>query len=368
MPLRDPNNLGMAGSRPEPRFGVLLVGNFLSAAKPGSCTVCELLAGRLSSAGWSVLTTSDRPARAFRLINMLVTAWRRRSEYAVAQIDVYSGASFFWAEAVCELLGYLGKPSVLTLHGGNLPVFARRWPGRVRRLLNSASFVTTPSLYLQQALHTFRKDLQHLPNAIDLTCYPFRPRSKPLPKLVWLRAFDRIYNPILVPRMVAELAPHLPEIQMTMFGPDKGDGSYLECAREIARLKLGEHIKLAGPIPKSEVPQALDQGDIFINTTNIDNSPVSVIEAMACGICVVSTNAGGLPYLVADGKDGLLVPCGDHKALAASVRQVLAEPALADSISRNARAKAEHYDWGEILPLWEALLVRAAYTRTPHLS
>ena len=99
----------------------------------------------------------------------------------------------------------------------------------------------------------------------------------------------------------------------------------------------------------------MNQGDVFINTTNIDNTPVSLLEAMACGLCVVSTNVGGLPYLIEDGVDALLVPPDDSQAMAAAVRRILTEPGLAARLSSNARKKIERFDRSVILPQWEEL-------------
>jgi glycosyltransferase involved in cell wall biosynthesis len=288
-------------------------------------------------------------------------------------VDVYSGPSFIWAESVCWLLGRLGKPFVLTLHGGNLPALGKRWPRRVRRLLGSACVVTTPSPYLQQSLRPYRDDLLLLPNAVDLASYPFRLRSNAQPKLIWLRALEGIYNPCLALRAVAhllemgdlgsptsDLRPPTSDLHLTMYGPDKGDGSLQKLKAEIQRLKLGEQVHWEGAVAKRDVPNALNSGDIFLNTTNVDNTPVSVIEAMACGLCVVSTNTGGLPYLLDDEQDSLLVQPDDSAAMAAAVRRILTEPGLAERLSRNARAKAEQYDWSVILPRWEQLLTEVA--------
>src|SRR4029077_10781891 len=117
------------------------------------------LAGALKSAGWSVLTTSDRRDRFSRLLDFLLTVWRQRHRYGVAQVDVYSGLAFVWAELVCWVLRLAGRPYVLTLHGGNLPVFAQRSGKRVRRLLRSASVVTTPSAYLLEQMRQYREEL-----------------------------------------------------------------------------------------------------------------------------------------------------------------------------------------------------------------
>ena len=78
--------------------------------------------------------------------------------------------------------------------------------------------------------------------------------------------------------------------------------------REPADLGVSERVEFAGGVAKADVPAALSRGDIFLNTTNVDNTPVSVLEAQAAGLAVVSTNVGGLPFLLEDGKNALLVP------------------------------------------------------------
>ena len=338
------------------KLGVLLVGNFLSGSV-GTRGACEELALHLGELDrLRVLTTSDKPQRILRLVDMLATIWRRRSEFQVAQVDVYSGPAFRWAEATCGALRRIGKPYILVLHGGNLPRFARRCPRRVERLLQSARVVTTPSEYLREQMAAYRADLQLLPNALDLSAYHYRLRRRPRRFMIWLRAFHEIYNPILVPQVLQLLARDYPDLQMTMIGPNKADGS-LDCTRQLAA-KLGvlNRLSLPGAVPKEETPIWLDQGDIFLNTANVDNTPVSVLEAMACGLCVVSTNVGGLPYLLRDGKDALLVPPNSPEAMAAAVQRVFTERGLAERLSRNARAKATLYDWTVVLPQWEELL------------
>src|SRR5947207_13702149 len=156
-----------AGSR-----GVLLVGKFSSSTNG----FCAELAGRLSQRGWRTLTTSAKRGRIQRAMDMLSMAWQKRHEYCVAQIDVYGSAAFAWAETTSCLLRRLRKPYVLTLHGGSLPEFGRRWPGRLRRLLGPAAEVTTPSRYLQDQLQAYRLALRLLPNARDLTACSFRLR------------------------------------------------------------------------------------------------------------------------------------------------------------------------------------------------
>ena len=334
---------------------VLIIGNFLSVAG-GSRGVCEDLAERLAGNGWKVVCASRKRPRVLRLADMILTAVRHRQKYSVAQIDVFSGSAFSWAEAVCWTLRQLGKPYVLTLHGGNLPAFAARWPGRVKRLLSSARAVTAPSGYLQEKLKPYCQEIKVIPNPIDVGLYPYRERTPARPKLAWLRAFHEIYNPVMAVKVVAALAQEFPDLELSMIGADKCDGSFERTRVEADELGVARHVRFPGQVAKRAVPEALAGADIFLNTSNFDNTPVSVIEAMASGLCVVTTNVGGMPHLLGQEKEALLVSPNAEEAMLQAVLRVLHEPALAGTLSRNGRRKAETFNWSIILPRWEALL------------
>lgn len=333
---------------------LLLVGNFLSRSGRNPTTF-ESLPTRLREIGWEVVVTSHKQARVPRVMDMVITAWQKRNRYEVAHVDVYSGAALLWAEAVTWVLRHAGKPYILTLHGGNLPVFALRWPKRVYRLLNSAQIVATPSRYLQEQMKAYCEGIRLIPYPLEISNYTFQLRQESKPMLIWLRAFCEIYNPTLAPKVVASLKSQFPGIHLIMVGPDKGDGS-LQRTRQVAKsLGVQDAIKWTGGVPKDEVPIWLNKGDIFINTTNIDNTPVSVMEAMACGLCVVSTEVGGIPYLLKHEKDGLLVSPNKAEEMASAVARLLNDPDLSKTISSNARKKVEEWDWSVILPKWEEL-------------
>jgi glycosyltransferase involved in cell wall biosynthesis len=270
-------------------------------------------------------------------------------------VDVFSGSAFLWAEVACAILRRGQRPYVLILRGGNLPEFGKRNPLRVKKLLSSAAAVACPSPYLATEMRQFRPDLTLIPNGVDLSRYRFRERQPPLRHLVWLRAFHAIYNPVMAVEVLAELRREH-ELKLTMIGPDKGDGSFQRLKAEIQRLKLGDQARLDGPVAKHDVPKALNAGDIFLNTTHLDNTPVSVIEAMACGLPVVSTNVGGIPYLLEHGKTALLVQPGNVGEMAAAVNRLMTDPDLAAQLSANGRKLAESFDWEVVLPQWCRLL------------
>jgi glycosyltransferase involved in cell wall biosynthesis len=104
------------------------------------------------------------------------------------------------------------------------------------------------------------------------------------------------------------------------------------------------------------VPGHLGQADILLNTTNFDNTPVSILEAMACGLPVVSTNVGGISHLLEDGSTALLVPPANAEEMANAVTRLLREPDLAVSLARNGRRQVEVFDWKFVVPRWERLL------------
>lgn len=337
---------------------VLLVGNFLSSTRRYRLA-CEELAVRLQRAGWIILTTSEQPHRLKRLVDMARSAWRWRRNYVIANVDVFSGSAFLWAEVACWTLRRAKRPYVLTLRGGELPRFAERWPRRVRRLLQSSALSVAPSRYLLEQMAPYANDLLLVPNAIELGAYTFRARHAAQPNLFWLRAFHEIYNAPLAPEVLARLVPDFADVRLVMVGPDR-DGSLSQTRDRAEHLHVLDRIQFPGGVSKSDVPRWMNAGDVFLNTTNADNTPVSVLEAMACGLCVVSTSVGGIPYLLEDGKDALLVPPNDADAMARAVRRILSEPGLAERLSTNGRAKALRHDWSVVLPQWEALFRRVA--------
>ena len=338
---------------------LLIAGAFLSEST-GIRSVCEDLADGLGSRGWSVVATSKKRGRVPRLADMLATVWLRRREYAVAQMDVYSGLAFVWAEAVGASLALARCPFVLTLHSGSLPDFAQRWPKRVRHLLQSASAVTSPSPFLQERLSRYRPDIRVIRNGLNIDRYEDRSLTKARPRLVWIRTFEQRYNPALALEVVARLSGEFPDIELVMVGPDRSDYGAERAAKEARVLGVDRRVRILGSVPKADIPRVLGEGDIFLNTTDVDNAPVTVVEAMACGLCVVSTNAGGVPYLLAHGRNALLVPRANPDAMSEAIRRICLDPGLAARLSRTARRDAQAFDWSRILPLWEELLSAVA--------
>jgi glycosyltransferase involved in cell wall biosynthesis len=342
---------------------LLLVANFLSR-NGGSRSVMEDLADRLGNEGERIISTSHHRAGWRRGLDMLLTALRRRRDYDLAVVDLYSRRAFLWGEAMAWLLARLRCPFILVLRGGSLPDFAAKHPQRVRACLRKAAVIVAPSPFLREEMRGYAAEPRLLPNPLDLSRYEFQLRRAPQPRLVWLRALHEVYNPTLAVAVLAALLPDFPKLRLTMIGRDKGDGSWQRVEATARALGVADHLTMAGGVAKRDVADWLNHGDVFLNTTNEDNTPVSVLEAMACGLCVVSTEVGGIPHLLAHEVDSLLVPPNDVTAMAAAVRRVLTERGLAEKLSRNGRLKTEQFDWSVVMPQWKELLTTTHPTKS----
>lgn len=218
-----------------------------------------------------------------------------------------------------------------------------------------------PSRYLVVQLRPWvAREVVYLPNGLMVGRYPFRLRSSPSACVVWLRALHQGYVPETAIHAFGLVKESFPDATLVLTGPDKGDGTLRRVSGLARGLRLANALELPGNIPNDQVPMLLDGGDVFLNTTRAESFGVSVMEAGACGLCIVSTDAGELPYLWRDGENALLVPVEDPEAMAAAVSRILRDGSLAAKLSSNARANAERFDWSVVLPQWEALLAGAS--------
>lgn len=335
---------------------IFYAGNFLSESR-GSKGAGEELVEQFKLNGHTCIVASRYPERIRRMTDFLFTAIVNKGKYDVVMVEVYSNLAFFWAELLCKFLKLLKKPYILILHGGGLVEFHLKNNHRVNKFLQSANAVTSPSLFLINHFRKIRPDIHNIPNGIEISKYEYKPRETIQPKISWLRAFHQIYNPKMAVKAINFLQENYPDSLLWMIGPDKQDGSKQECKQLVEESKLRKNIQFVGSIEKEEVPDWLNKSDIFINTTNYESFGVAVVEAAACGLCIVTTNVGELAFLWKDEVDALLVPPDDSLAMAAAIDRLISDPDLAKRLSENGRKKAESFNWSNILPKWENLLL-----------
>jgi len=333
---------------------LLYIGNKLShhGLTPG---VIETIGPLLEKEGYEVYYAGTQRNQLQRMVEML---WKtltigRKVNYIL--IDTYSTSAFWYAYMTGQLASLSGTKYIPILHGGDLPkrlVRSKRACGKLFK--NSYSNVAV-SGYLQ---HEFKKRGYKtivIPNSIDINKYSFRLRDHPKPRLLWVRSFHRQYNPNMAADALVELLKIFPDAELCMVGPDK-DSSRVEFENYVREKGIENHIRISGKLEKEAWIRLSENFSFFINTTNVDNTPVSVIEAMALGMCVISTNPGGLPYLLDDGIDSFMVKPGDSKAMADQINNLINNPQLARSISQKARQKAQSFDWEQVRQKWIELL------------
>lgn len=328
---------------------VLYLGNKLSS-HGYSVSVIEELAPRLSES-FTVISASSILNPWLRVMEMSWLLIKYKNSCKLVLVDTYSTNAFFMACWLTWISKVLKIPYVPFLHGGNLPSRLDKNPRLCRWLFKGAAVTVSPSVYLQEEFLTRGFQVTLIPNFIDLNNYPYRPRTSVEPRLLWVRAFHQIYNPTLAIQVVAQLKRKYPGTTLCMVGPDK-DGSMTESKKAIVENELEEEVVFTGKLQKSEWIQRSSQFDIFINTTNFDNMPVSVLEAMALGFPIISTNVGGIPYLIKNGENGLLVEPNDVEGFVRSIESLITSPVVAGQLSERARKFAEQFSWEEVKPMW----------------
>jgi len=251
-----------------------------------------------------------------------------------------------------------GLKTILVLEGGAIPELCQDDPERVKQLLQQADVVVSTSAYLTRAVQPFGITTHAIPNTIRIEQYPFVLRSRVRPRLLWMRSFEStVYNPELAVRVVAALLPRWPTLALAMGGLDDGG---LESTRQLAEeLGVTRAVTFHEFLEMDEKRALMRDADVFLNTNRSDNLPVSVMEAAAMGMPVVSTNVGALSEIVLHGESGLLVPSDDVAAMAGATERILSSAALALSMSRNARARAETFDASQTFPCWSSAVDQA---------
>jgi glycosyltransferase involved in cell wall biosynthesis len=192
-----------------------------------------------------------------------------------------------------------------------------------------------------------------IPNILEIENYKFKNRKVIEPKLFWVRAFKEIYNPTLAIIVLDLLKKEYPKAKLCMVGPFVDD-SYSDCLKLISELKLENSVEFTDVLLKEDWHKKSEDYDIFINTTNFDNTPVSIMEAMALGLPIVSTNVGGMPFLIDDTSDGLLVSKSNAEEMTKAIISILdnTHPNLAE----NARKKVENFSWDANKEKWFQIL------------
>jgi glycosyltransferase involved in cell wall biosynthesis len=278
-------------------------------------------------------------------------------------VHVFSAAysSFLLAPLPAVLIArLLGKPVVMNYRSGEAPDHLRR-SAIARATLRQVDGNAVPSRFLQDVFAGFGIAARIIPNIVDVERFRFRRRERLAPRVVSTRNFETLYNIPCTLRAFRLLQERYPDAQLTLVG----GGSQTDAVRALAA-ELGlSHVTFAGRVPPEDIWRYYADADIYLQTPDIDNMPTSVLEAYASGCAVVSTKAGGVPAIVTDGLNGLLVPCDDHQAAADAMLRLLEDEALARRLVDAAFDGCSRYQWSAVRDQWLALYRDLAH---PHLA
>ncbi|WBL23203.1 glycosyltransferase family 4 protein [Zunongwangia sp. HRR-M8] len=300
--------------------------------------------------GFKVKTASAKRNKAVRLIEMLGLIIRFHKSTDLVLIDTYGATNFYYAYLVGRFCQFFDIPYIPILHGGNLPERLDKDPKFSKNLFGNAYQNIAPSNFLKNEFEQRNINRIYLiPNSIDLKNYPFKPRTVFRPRLLWVRRFQYRYDPKMALNVLELLAENYEDAELCMVGPEK-DGSMQDCKRLAKKKNL--NVKFTGKLKKVEWAELSKDYDFFINTTTIDNTPISVIESMSLGLPIISTNVGGMPNLINHNEDGILVPSGDAEKMASEIAKIIEYPKRGESLALNARSKAESFDWQMIRKDW----------------
>lgn len=339
---------------------LLFVGPHLGRHPGWVITQGEILTELFAAAGHEVDSTSAVRQPILRFFDMAQTLIRRRSSVDVVILSVFSGRAFRFAEAISWLCRRLDLPLILVLRGGALPELFEQTPARARSVLARANAIVAPSGFLAVQVEELGFAAQVIPNVLALERYELRLRSHPrdsaTPRLLFLRTFQELYNPLLALEALALLHRDGVTARLTLAGQDKGLlGS---CRARAADLGLASFVDFPGFLDHRAKVEAFATHDVFLNTNRVDNMPVTVLEAAASGLPIVATAVGGVPFLLADEVSALLVPSNDGAALAAAVKRLLADPALMARLSEGGRQVAEASAWPRVYRQWLELFAK----------
>jgi len=292
-----------------------------------------------------------RGARAlFRLIPYLFRLWRTAGRVQLFHIMANSGwAWHLFAMPAIWIARLRGTPVIINYRGGEAQAFFQRSFHWIKPSLDRVAAIIVPSGFLKTVFNEYGYDAAIVPNIIDLNRFSVRPSVNSMavnnPHIVVTRNLEAIYDNATAIRAFHRVKQSVSGATLTVAGagPEKTMLSDL-----VSKLGLDDAVRFTGRIDNDAIAALYQSADMMINASLVDNMPISILEALASGVPVVSTGAGGIPYLVEDGKTALLVPKKDPDAMAAAMLRILKCSDLTESLRQNGITSLERYTWDSV--------------------
>jgi glycosyltransferase involved in cell wall biosynthesis len=241
-----------------------------------------------------------------------------------------------------------GKKVVLNYRSGEADDHLTRWR-TAAPLMRLAHLIVVPSDYLVEVFARHGLRTKAVANFVEIEQLPYRRRDKVRPIFLSNRNFQAHYNVSCVLRAFARIQARMPDAKLLV----AGDGPLRETLQCEARDLGLRNITFLGAVMPARMAALYDAADIYLNAPDIDNMPNSILEAAACGLPIVTSDAGGIPYIVQDRVTALVTPRGDDRALANAAICLFEEPGLAHGLAVAARAEVlKRYTWPAVEVGW----------------
>jgi len=335
---------------PTPR--VLMVGTALEG-RGGVAAVVSVLrrAGLFEREQVDYVATHRDGSRLVKAQGALSGFWRTLATCvgrrpAVVHAHVASHASFVRKSLLLLIARRAGCKTIFHLHGGGFRRYAleesgplmRRW---IRHTLHSSTVVIALSEGWAEFVHGFAPGAKVavVPNAVPLPA-PGNAALEVPGRILFLGRLETAKGVYELLDAGARLAPRFAELKLVFGGEGDADG----VRRRAAELGIAERIELLGWVGPDRRDAELAQASVFCLPSHAEGLPMSLLEAMAAGKAAVASSVGGIPEVVRDGDNGLLVPARDAASLADTLARLLGDAALRARLAACARATIErHY-------------------------
>ena len=311
---------------------------------------CEVTVVRTNADYRSRLIARMRGVRAVsRLLPFVGELWQAAGRAELAHVMANSGwAWHLFAAPAIWIAALRGVPVVINYRGGDAERFFSREMTLVRPTAARAASLVVPSGFLSAVFSRFGLSTTIVPNIVDLALFSPAEALPRTPHLLITRNLEAIYDIATAIKAFSRFREAFPGAVLTIAGEGPERASLEALASELG---VADATKLIGRRANAELPALYRSASALVNPSRVDNMPVSVLEALASGVPVVSTDVGGVPFLVSHERDALLVPAADPQAMADALARLHREPALAERLRLAGIENAKRYAWPRVRPL-----------------
>ena len=318
---------------------ILLIANFEEGVGGISVQV-SALRDKLRGEGHScdILSTKGSTAKRIKATLALLSKGRK---YDVFHIHACSDRGFLPAILGINIGRFLKKRVVLTFHGGGAEGFFKRKQGLVKRYLSRTSANIVLSGFIGRVFDQYGIPYTVIPNILESDDSTFRARTEIKPKFISIRSLTETYNIKCTLKAFEAVQKKYPDASLTLLG---GGPLKSELEQYVIDHQL-QNVTFVGQVPNTEIYRYLDEADIMVSSSRFDNMPVSVLEGFKAGLLVIASNVGGVPYMIEDGKNGLLFDSDNDAQMAEKMIAAVEHPEAARWMIEDAHHCLDAYKW-----------------------